>query len=314
MSNPTIKHLVSSSDLTKKDYDELLRRQAIIQRDGISPDWARGKVAATLFFQPSTRTMNAFQSGMLRMGGGWIGVTGTQGISMEKGESFEDTIREYGCFADLIALRHEDDDSAERAAAHSFVPVLNCGSGSREHAVGTPWIVMMLNGYLGKPLDGLKVGIYGTPEINRATKSIVPILGMYGVDLFIDDLGHFPLPKEVEEKAKKNGLKSLQYDKLENFIGDVDILFLTRGLQKGIIPPDKFPKEKEEMILKKYKPITKKDVKKMKKDAILYMIKPRIFEVELDVDSDPRAVYAKQEKYVDAISALITYYLGIDIG
>src|SRR5205814_536337 len=101
-------------------------------------------------------------------------------------------------------------------------------------------ILPMLEHYLGR-LEGLKVGIYGTPEINRATKAIVPIFGMYHMDLVIDDLGHFPLPKEVEEAAKSNGLKGLRYDKLDNFIGDVDLLILTRGLQKGIIPEGMFP-------------------------------------------------------------------------
>ena len=129
----------------------------------------------------------------------------------------------------------------------------------------------------------------------------------------IDDLGHFPLPKEVEEKAKANGLKSLKYDKLENFIGEVDVLFLTRGLQKGIIPADKFPKEKEELILKSYKSITTEHMKKLRQDATLFMIKPRIFEVERDVDADPRAAYSKREPYVEMALALITYYLDIKI-
>lgn len=308
-----IKHLINSADLSKKDYDELFRRFHYFIKNGISPDLCRGKIVSTLFFQPSTRTMNAFQSAILKLGGGWIGVTGEKGLSMEKGESFEDTIREYSCFSDLIVLRHPDDDSAERAAKSSYVPVLNGGSGSREHAVAAPWVLLAMEYYLKKPLEGIKVGIYGTPEINRVTKAMVPIFGMYGMELVIDDLGAFPLPKEVEEKAMKNGLKSLKYDKLDNFIGDVDILFLTRGLQKGIIPPDKFPKEKEELILKSYKPITKEHMKRLRKDAILYMLKPRIFEVELDVDSDPRAAYAKKEPYPEMGAAIITYYLGIKI-
>ena len=307
------KHLVYSKDLTKADYDEILRRFNHFVKNGISPDLCRGKVVSTLFFQPSTRTMNAFQSGILRLGGGWIGVMGEEGLSMEKGESFEDTIREYSCFSDLIVLRHPDDDSAERAAKVSFVPVLNGGSGSREHAVAAPWVLMAMEYYLKRPIQGIKIGIYGTPEINRVTKAMMPIFGMFGMDVVIDDLGHFPLPKDIEEKSKENGLKGLRYDKLENFIGDVDILFLTRGLQKGIIPPDKFPKEKEELILKSYKPITKADVEKMRQDAILYMLKPRIFEVELDAEQDPRVAHVKKEPYAELGAALITYYLGIKI-
>lgn len=311
-----IKHLVSSKDLSKDEYLEILRRFNHFMENGISPDLARGKIVATLFFQPSTRTMNCFQSAMLRAGGGWIGVMGEKGLSMEKGETLEDTIREYSSFADCIVLRHPDDDSAERAAKAASVPLINGGSGSREHAVGTAMVVCMFSHYLkrfNKSLAGAKVGLYGTPEINRVSKAMIPILGYFGIDLVIDDLGHFPLPKEVEDAARKNGIKSLRYDKLDNFIGDVDLLVLTRGLQKGIIPPDKFSKEKEEMVLKLYQPINKEHMKKMKKDSILYMLKPLIFEVERDVDSDPRAAYAQPEPFTEAAMAVMTYLLGMKI-
>jgi aspartate carbamoyltransferase catalytic subunit len=309
----SIKHLVSSKDLSKDDYDEILRRFNKFIQDGIPSDLCNGKVVATLFFQPSTRTMNLFQASIIKMGGGWIGATDKNILSMGKGETLEETIREYSCFADLIALRHEDDDSAERSAPYSYVPLINCGSGSREHALAGPWVICSMAYYLKRPLNNLKIGIYGTPEINRVTKAMVPIFGLYGMDIVIDDLGHFPLPKEVEIAALKNGAKGIRYDKLDNFIGNVDVLFLTRGLQKGILPPDKFPKEKERLVLKKYRPINKNDMKKLHKDAILYMLKPRIFEVERDVDDDPRAVYAKQEPYLELGAAVITYYLGIDI-
>jgi len=307
------KHFVNSGDLTRRDYDEILRRFHHFIDKGISPDLCRGKIVATLFFQPSTRTMNMFQSAMLRAGGGWIGVMGEEGLSMGKGETLEDTIREYSTYADIIALRHQDDDSAERAAKASYVPVLNSGSGSREHAVSVPWTLCNLSYFLRQPLRGLRVGIYGTPEINRVTKAMVPIFGMYGMELLIDDLGHFPLPKDVEERAKANGLKSLRYEKLENFIGDVDVLFVTRGLQKGIIPAGKFPKEKEEMILKSFKPITKEHMKKMRKDATLFMILPRIFEIDRDVDDDPRAAYSKRGPISEMGLAVLTYFLGIKV-
>lgn len=305
------KHLVHSKDLKKDEYDEILRRFHYFVKNGISPDLARGKVVATLFFQPSTRTMNSFQSGMLKAGGGWLGVTGEQGLSMEKGETLEETIREYSSFADCIVLRHPDDDSAERAAKAATVPVINGGSGSKEHAAGTALMLCSLEYLMKKPIVGTKVGIYGTPEINRATKSLVPILGMFGVELFIDDLGHFPLPKEVEEAAKKNGIKSIKYDKLENFIGDVDVLMVTRGLQKGII---QLPKDKEDEILKLYRPINLSDTAKMKKDAILYMIKPRIFEIEKEVDSDSRArSLVEPEPFSESALAIMTYLLGIKV-
>lgn len=305
-----MKNLIYSQDLRKEEYDEILRRFNKFIAEGIPNDLCRGKVVATLFFQPSTRTMNMFQSAMLRLGGGWIGVMGEKGLSMEKGESFEETVREYSCFADCIVVRHPDDDSAERAAASSFVPVISGGSGSREHGMSGAYFICELSYFLKRPIENLKIGIYGTPQINRASKAMVPVFGMYGAELFIDDLGHFPLPKEVEEKAKANGLKGITYDKLDNFISDVDVLFLTRGLQKGIID---LPKEKEEMILERYKPINTEHMKKLRKDALLFMIKPRIFEVEKEVDSDPRATHVKKEPYVEIGAALMTYLLDIPV-
>src|SRR3989344_9121644 len=198
------KHLVSSKDIDKAGYEEIVRRFNKFVEEGISPHLMRGKVVATLFFQPSTRTMNAFQSAMLRAGGGWIGKMGEQGLSMEKGKTWEETIREYSSFADCIVIRHPDDDAAERAAASATVPVINGGSGSREHAVAPAMILCTLDHYLrkfGHELRGAKLGWYGTPEINRVTKALVPILGYYGVDIIVDDLGHFPISKDVEEAA-----------------------------------------------------------------------------------------------------------------
>lgn len=308
-----MKHLISSQDFSRAEYDELFRRYKYFVDNGISPDLCRGKVVATLFFQPSTRTMNMFQSAAVRLGGGWIGVMGEKGLSMEKGESFEETIREYSCFADMIVLRHPDDDSAERAARASFVSIVNGGSGSREHALAAAFILFELAYFLKRPIDGLKIGIYGTPEINRVCKAMVPIFGLYGAELFIDDLERFPLPKEVEERAKANGLKSIQYEKLDNFISSVDILIITRAMQKGIISDDKFPKEKADYIAENFKPINRTHMEKLRKDAILYMLKPRIFEIERNVDSDPRAVYAQKETYIEMAASLITYMLGVKI-
>lgn len=306
------RHLVWSSDLSKKEYDEIFRRADIFVKRGVSPDLLPGKIVATLYFQPSTRTMNAFQSAMLRAGGGWIGVMGEKGLSMEKGEDLVDTIRAYSECCDVIVMRHPDDNSAEIAAAASSVPFINSGSGSKEHAVGTAMMLYAIY-YYTRRLEGLKVGIYGTPEINRVTKAMVPIMGYYGMKIVMDDLGHFPLPKDIEERAKKNGLAELRYDKLDNFIGDVDVLICTRGLQKGIIPEGKFPKEKEELILKSYKPITTEHMKRLRKDAVLDMITPRIFEIDRSVDSDPRAIYSKKRYFTELVLAVMTHLLDVKV-
>ncbi|MBU1178680.1 hypothetical protein KJ903_05735 [Patescibacteria group bacterium] len=306
------KHLVFSKDIDKAGYEEIVMRADKFLTEGIPADLMKRKVAATLFFQPSTRTMTSAQVAMLRSGGGFVSVTGEQGLSMEKGESLEDTVRTFSGMSDIIVIRHTDEDSAERAAKVSRVPVINGGSGSKEHAVGAAMMMVNIFHYL-KRLEGLKVGIYGTPEINRCIKAIVPIMGHFGVEVYVDDFGEFPIPKEVEEQAKKNGLKKLEYGKLDDFIGEVDYLLVTRGLQKGIIPDDMFPKEKEEMIMKKYKPITTEHMKKLRPDAFLDMLTPLIFEIERDVDPDPRAIYSKKELFVESMLAAMSYLMGVEV-
>lgn len=307
-----IKHLISSLDFSKEDYEAVLALSERFAKEGIPGDLMKNKIVATLFFQPSTRTMTAFQSAIIRAGGGWLGVMGMEGLSMEKGESLADTIMEFSKVSDVIALRHPQDDSADVAAKASLVPVLNCGSGSREHAVSIAFLLDELNHYIGK-IEGVTLGLYGTPEINRVSKALLPVLGYFGVKLYVDDLGAFPFPKDVEERAKANGLKGLEYAPLDEFIGKVDCLMVTRGLQKGIIPPDKFPKEKEEEIIKKFKPITVEHMKKLRKDAYLMMFKPLIFEIDRAVDSDPRALYMKKERFVEMALAEMVRVLGIKV-
>ena len=307
------RHLVNSMDIDKAGYDEILRRGLKFIKNGIPEDICKNKVVSTLFFQPSTRTMTSFQSGMIKAGGGWIGVTGAQGLSMEKGESFEDTIKSFADVSDCIVLRHPDDDSAEKAAKVSSVPIINGGSGSREHAVAAAMMLVLLGRYMKHPLQGAKVGVYGTPQINRCMKALTPILGMYGVELFVDDLGYFPLPKDVEDVAKRNGLKNLTYGKLDDFLAKIDTLLVTRALQVGIIPEDKFPKEKQEKIMKSFIPINMTHVNKMREDASIFMIKPLIFEVDREVDSNPRAMYAQPEPWSEIAVAVMTYLLDIAV-
>jgi len=301
------RNILSSQDLTKAEYNKILDMAIDYLNKGIPETAFDRKVAGTLFFLPSTRTMLGFQSGAIMGGGGWIGTTSEKGLSMEKGETFEDTIKTFSSFADIIVVRHPDDDAAERGAKTSLVPLINAGCGSKEHAMSPLMQLFAWRANSKKSLEGLTVGIYGTPGINRVCKSILPILGYYKMKLLIDDLENFPLPKEVEKSAFDNGLKSLDYGRLDDFISDVDVLMVTRGLQKGIIA--NFPKEKEELILKKYKPINKGHLKKMKSDAILSMILPRIFEVAKECDSDPRAIYSKRGSYVEICLATMVYLL-----
>ena len=301
-------HLISSTDIDKAGYDEILRRAEKFLKEGIPPHLMEGKVVGTLFFQPSTRTQACFQSAMIRSGGGWLGVSDAHNTSMEKGETLEDTVRTFGGYTDIIVLRHPEDNATEVGASASRVPVLNGGNGNHEHALGGGLLMFNIYHFLGK-LNGIKVGAYGTCEFSRAFKALVKILGYYGVELYIDDLdGHFPLPKDVEETAKKNGMKSIKYDKLDNFIGDVDWLIIPNA-----VPTVHISDEQQKALDTYYKPINTGHMKKLRKDAWLDMITPCVFEIEKDVYPDPRAVFTKKEIHTEYALALMTYFLDIKV-
>lgn len=312
MPKRSLKHYSKVTDFDKEDFIDLFRRtdQLIASKDRI-PAVCAGKVAASLFFQPSTRTSASFQSGIIKLGGGWIGISGTETTAMSKGESFEDTIGTYAEFADLIAIRHPDDDAAERAAKVSNVPIINAGCGSKEHPGAFLYFypcARRLNKY-----QGLKYGIYGTPGISRCTKSLVQILGMFNAEIYIDDLGAFPLSAELEKKVKELGAKKIVHAKLDDFIREVDVLLVTdifhfSSIVKGL------PEDKVERVKRLFKPITPSDMKKLKKSALLTTVTPRVNQIDTRVDKDPRAIHIVQnEDFLYLNMALITKLLNVPL-
>ncbi len=304
-----IKHFINSQDFSKAEYDALCIRAEEFVNKGIPPKLLEGKIAATLFFQPSTRTMSSFQSALIRAGGGWIGVRGEKGLSMEKGEDFDDTIRTYSDFSDVIVLRHPSETAAQDAAEVSRVPVINGGSGTREHAVWALMLLFNMYHYFKGKLDGLRIGIYGVTGVNRVCKALLPVLGYYRMSLVVDDLEHFPFSEDVISSAKKNGLAQFSYGTLDDFISEVDYLLVPHALQTGIQSNDEVLKKQQEVISEKFKPITKAHMKKLRADAFLDMVAPRMFEVERDVDSDPRAIFTKKAIHTEAAVALVEHLL-----
>ncbi len=303
-----VRHLISSQDLTKAEYDEIFRRGSKFLKQGIPPHLMEGKVVATLFFQPSTRTQACFQSAMIRSGGGWLGVTDASNTSMDKGETLEDTVRTFGGYADIIVLRHPQEDATEVGARSSRVPVINGGNGNKEHALAGGMLLFNIYHFLGR-LQGIKLGAYGTAEFSRGFKSAVTVLGYYGAEVFIDDLdGNFPLPKDVEEQALNNGLKSIKYDKLGNFIGDIDWLIIPNA-----VPTVHITDQQDEALKQHYHPINTSHMKKLRPDAFLDMITPCVFEIEKDVYPDPRTVFTKKEIHTEYALALMTHYLDIKV-
>lgn len=307
-----MRHLVRSTDLGAAEWGDVLRRFDAFIDGGIRSDLCRGKVVGTFFFQPSTRTMLCFQSALLRAGGGYVGVSGGTGLSIDKGEDLEDTVRECSSFADALVLRHPDPTAAERAARASSVPVLNAGCGSSEHAVAVAMMLCSLKHGAARPLDEMAVGFYGAPSESRVAKSLLPILGHFGVRVLVDDLGLFPFPPEVVATARANGAREIASAKLDEFVPAVDLLIVTGMSLSGVdASPEKEAALREARRV--FRPIGRSDVARMKQDATLQMIKPRVSEIGREVDSDHRAKYARPEPFTEAALALFTHLVGIPV-
>jgi len=300
-------HLITSQDLDKAGYEEIMRRAEAFLERGIPPRLMEGKVVATLFFQPSTRTQARFQSAMIRAGGGWLGANDTRSTSMEKGECLEDTVRTFSDYADVVVLRHEQPNATEVGAAVSRVPVINGGNGNKEHALGAGCMLFNIRHYLGY-VEGASGGFYGPVEFSRCAKGLLPILGYYGTKVFVDDVqGHFPFPIDVEEAARRNGLGSLTYRPLEEFITQLDWLVVCNAVPTASITDAQHAAVKEN-----YRAICTRDMNGLRKNAWLDGIPPCVCEIERNVLSDPRTIFTKKEIHVEYVLALMTYLMNLN--
>jgi len=306
-----INHYVKATNFGKKDFLDLFRRTDKLINEKLNyKKLCNGKVIATLFFEPSTRTSSAFQSGIIKMGGGWIGESEMKNSSISKGEDFADTIKSFSGFADLLVIRHPDDMAAENAIKYSEVPVINGGCGTKEHPLAFSFLYKAHREL--KKINNLKVGFYGTPGINRMSKSLLQILGMFKSEVYIDDLGMFPFPADLEKNSRNLGLKKINYCNLDEFIGKVDMLLVTDLIKKNMAAAKSKPVSSS--FFQKFKPINMNHINQMKKNSILTMTIPRTIEIEHNVDMHPKAAYMRISKEFQYLNmALITKLLNIKI-
>ncbi len=313
-----MKHFTRTEDFTKEEYLEIFRRMKIFDQ-GLAKgkDFTHlcpGKVIATMFFQESTRTSASLQAAMVRLGGGWFGMSGIKGTYLETGEEdLDDTLRGVAPLCDIMGVRHKSLDLSELAAKGFPVPLINAMSGSEEHSIAGAGFPYGALEHFGK-LEGLKIGIYGMSKSSRPMKAGAKVLSKFGMEFYEDSvIPEFKLPEYIRETIKENG-STYQEDRLENFIGKVDYLFVIEGLpQAGEDPAllDKFNKA--------FVPFTRKDLAKMKPDAMVDVGEPRATTdgrlVALkEVDDDPRMSGKKLIKdIIYANMAIITYLLGVKV-
>jgi len=249
-------------------------------------DMLKGKILATLFFEPSTRTRLSFETAMLKLGGNYIGFAEPDIASVRKGESLADTIRTVENYADIIALRHSLEGSAKLAAEFSKVPVINGGSGAQEHPTQALIDLYTMRKEKGK-IDGLKVALVGDLRYGRTVHSLAYALALYDVELFLVSPESLRMRKDVLDTINSK-IPVTEASNLDEIMPKVDVLYVTR------IQKERFPDPTEYAKVKGTYRVDLKTLENAKKDLIILHPLPRIDEIASEVDATPQAKYFQQ--------------------
>ena len=267
-----------------------------------------GRILATLFYEPSTRTRLSFESAMLRLGGKTLGFAGAQLSSASKGETVEDTARVVSNYADVIAMRHPKEGAPLRASLSARVPVINAGDGGHAHPSQTMIDLMTIRQRKGR-LDHLTIGFCGDLKFGRTVHSLISALSRYtGIKFVLVSPEELKLPSYVKnEVIKKNNIPYEQTTDLESVMPELDILYMTR------VQRERFFNEEDYLRLKDSYILTPEKLKNAKQDLCIMHPLPRVNEISVAVDDDPRACYFKQVRNGRYIRmALIMKMLGIE--
>ncbi len=246
----------------------------------------KGKILATLFFEPSTRTRLSFETAILKLGGSYIGFAEPDLTSARKGENIADTIRTVENYADVIALRHSLEGSAKLAADFSRVPIINAGTGAEEHPTQALIDLCTIRKDKGK-IDGLKIALLGDLRYGRTVHSLAYALSLYNVELYLVSPENLRMRKDVLQTIK-NRIKVTENSTLEGIIPQIDVLYVTR------IQKERFPNAAEYAEVKGAYRIDLKTIEKARKDMIILHPLPRVDEISPEVDSTPQARYFQQ--------------------
>ena len=285
-----MRSVIDVPDLSPEELEELMdTAEDIIANPAKYSEVCRGKKLATLFFEPSTRTRLSFEAAMYELGGNVLSVTGAGTSSAAKGESVADTAKTVSCYADIIAMRHPKEGAARVAAQNASVPVINAGDGGHCHPTQTLADLLTIRREKGG-FNGLTVGLCGDLKFGRTVHSLINALSRYeGLRFVLISPEELKLPSYVKnESLKKKGIPYTQTTDLEGAIGDLDILYMTR------VQRERFFNEEDYLRLKDSYILTPEKLKKARKDLCVMHPLPRVNEISVAVDGDPRACYFKQ--------------------
>ena len=287
------KHLIDIKDLSVKEIDELIKvaNDIIANKEKYSHK-CDGKILATLFFEPSTRTRLSFESAMLRLGGNVLGFSEASSSSISKGESVKDTIQVVGYYSDIIVMRHPKEGAPLVASETSTVPIINAGDGGHNHPTQTLTDLLTIH-CEKKRLDNLTIGLCGDLKFGRTVHSLITAMSRYkNIKFVLISPEELKLPEYVKKEVlEKNDIEYIETKDIEEYMKELDILYMTR------VQKERFFNEDDYVRLKDYYILNKEKLTKAKKDLCIMHPLPRVNEIATDVDSDPRACYFKQANY-----------------
>ena len=303
-----MRHLMSPLDFSVKELDTLFNLASDIEKH---PDkYAHvcdGKKLATCFYEPSTRTRLSFEAAMLNLGGSVLGFSEASSSSAAKGESVSDTIRVISCYADICAIRHPKEGAPMVAASKSLIPVINAGDGGHQHPTQTLTDLLTIRSLHGN-LNGFTIGLCGDLKFGRTVHSLIRALLRYNnVHFVFISPEELRIPDYIIDELNEQNATYEEVIKLDDVIGKLDILYMTR------VQRERFFNEEDYVRLKDFYILTKEKMDMAKKSCIVLHPLPRVNEISVEVDDDPRACYFKQAQYgVYVRMALIMTLLGLE--
>ena len=304
------RHLCHIGDLTVDDMDRLLdsaERLLPASRGERLVSVADGRILATLFFEPSTRTRLSFESAMLRLGGGVISTAESGSTSSAKGETLSDTVKMVASYSDVIVLRHPREGAARLAARASRVPVVNAGDGAGQHPTQTLTDLFTIRKAKGAIAPNT-VAIAGDLKYGRTVHSLAQALALYGVDMIFVAPEPLQVPQDMRENLERMGAKIRTATTLEEVIGETDVLYMTR------IQKERFPDPDEYRKVQGVFHVTNKLIADGKKGIVVMHPLPRVGEIDASVDETPAAKYFEQAAYgVPVRMALLAELLGLEV-
>lgn len=287
-----MRHLIDFGDLTRAEWDSLYQRcSEIMDHPADFMDACKGRVMASLFYEPSTRTNFSFQTAMLRVGGTVFGFADPKSTSTAKGETLKDTIKMVSGYADVVVMRNPKEGAAKAASLYSDVPVINAGDGGHMHPTQTTADLTTITRLRGS-VDGLSIGLCGDLKNGRTVHSLIKALSKFkDIRFYLIAPRDLAIPQYLRQFMQERNMPFVEVTGLEAVIPQLDVLYMTRVQKERFVDPLEYERNKGIYVL------TRSKLERARENLLIMHPLPRVDEITVDVDDDPRAVYFQQARF-----------------